>query len=80
LVGRRIVAEDPVDLGPVRVEEDDRRRGVDIELVEDGLAVRFLDGGLEEDEILGQEGLVFGVAVELLTEQFAAPSGVGVEV
>jgi hypothetical protein len=39
-----------------------------------------LDDGLEQDEILGQIILEFGVFEELLTEQFAAPSGVGREV
>jgi hypothetical protein len=39
-----------------------------------------LDDGLEQDEILGQIILEFGVFEELLTEQFAAPSGVGAEV
>ena len=40
----------------------------------------LLGDGPEEDEILVQEGVELGVVVELLTEQFAAPSGVGVEV
>ncbi len=35
---------------------------------------------MEEDEILGQVILILGVFEELLTEQFAGPSGVGVEV
>ena len=51
-----------------------------LELVEDGFSVGFLGRGLEQDEILGQEILILGVFEELLTEQFAAPSGVGVEV
>jgi hypothetical protein len=39
-----------------------------------------LDNGLEQDKILGQIILEFGVFEELLTEQFATPSGVGAEV
>jgi hypothetical protein len=39
-----------------------------------------LGDGHEEDKILGQEVLVSGVVEELLTEQFAGRSGVGVEI
>jgi len=54
--------------------------GLDAESFEDGVALRVLNGGPEEDEVLLEEILEFGVFEELLTEQFAAPSGVGREV
>jgi hypothetical protein len=44
------------------------------------LAVRFLGDGAEQDEILVQEILEFGIFVELLTQQFTAASGVGVKI
>jgi hypothetical protein len=76
----RIIAEDPIDLGAVRVDEEDRRGGPDAELVENDFSVRLLRRGLEQDEILGQVVLILGVFEELLTEQFAAPSRIGVEI
>jgi len=54
--------------------------GLDAESLEDGIALRVLNGSPEDDEILLEEILEFGVFEELLTEQFAAPSGVGREV
>jgi len=78
--GGGIVAQDPIELRSVGVEEQDRGRGPDLEPVEDGFPVGFLGGRLEEDEILGQVILILGVFEELLTEQFATPSGVGVEI
>jgi hypothetical protein len=77
---RRTIADDPVDLGAVRVEEKDRRGGPDAELVENDFSVGLLGRGLEQDEILGQVVLILGVFEELLTEQFAAPSRIGVEI
>ena len=44
------------------------------------LAVRFLGDGAEQDEILVQEILKLGIFVELLTQQFAARSGIGVKI
>jgi hypothetical protein len=38
---------------------------------------RLLNGSPENDEILVDKILEFGVFEELLTEQFAAPSGIG---
>jgi hypothetical protein len=77
---RRIVAEDPIDLRSVRIEEKNRRGRPDAEFVEDGLSVGLLGCGLEEDEILGQVILILGVFEELLTEQFAAPSRIRIEI
>jgi hypothetical protein len=54
--------------------------GLDAESLEDGIALRVLNGSPEDDEILLEEILEFGVFEELLTEQFAAPSSVGREV
>jgi hypothetical protein len=53
---------------------------LDAEFLEDGIALRLLNGGPENDEILLEEILEFGVFKKLLTEQSAAPSGVGREV
>jgi hypothetical protein len=39
-----------------------------------------LDNGSEEDEILFEEVSELGIFVKLLTQQFAAPSGVGVKI
>jgi hypothetical protein len=76
----RIIAEDPIDLRSVRIEEKNRRGRPDAEFVEDGPSVGLLGCGLEEDEILGQVILILGVFEELLTEQFAAPSRIRVEI
>jgi hypothetical protein len=54
--------------------------GLDTEFFEDGVAFRLLNGGPENDETLLKEILELGVFEELLTEQFATPSGVGREV
>jgi hypothetical protein len=54
--------------------------GPDAEFLEDGIALRVLNGGPEGDEIFLEEILEFGVFEELLTEQFTAPSGVGREI
>ena len=76
-LGRGIVAHGPVDFGPVAVQEENGRRGVDGELLEDDLALRLLGVDPVEHEVLGQEVLELGVVVELLTQQFTARSGVG---
>jgi hypothetical protein len=50
--------------------------GLDAESLEDGVALRILNGGPEDDEIFCEEILEFGIFEKLLTEQYAAPSGV----
>jgi hypothetical protein len=40
----------------------------------------FLENGPEEHEIRIQKILEFGIFVELLTQQFTAPSGIGVKI
>ncbi len=50
------------------------------EFLEDRVSGGVLQDGPEGDEILVQEGFELGVVVELLTEQFASPSGIGREV
>jgi hypothetical protein len=77
---RGIIAEDPVELRSVGLEEEDGRRGPDLVLVEEDTAGGFLGDRLKEDEILGQVVLILGDIEELLTEQLAARSGVGVEI
>ena len=76
----RTIADDPVDLRAVRVDKENCRGGPNAELVENDFSVGFLGCGLEQDEILGQVFLILGVFEELLTEQFAAPSRIGVEI
>jgi hypothetical protein len=80
ILRRGPVADDPIDLGAVRVDKEDCRGRPDAELVENDFSVGFLERGLEQDEILGQVVLILGVFEELLTEQFAAPSRIGVEI
>jgi hypothetical protein len=79
-VGGRPVADDPVDLFPVLVDEQIGRRRVDFEPLEDGVADLVAAAGAVDDEILVEEIGVFGVVVELLDQQFAAPSATRVEV
>jgi hypothetical protein len=79
-VGRRSVADDPVDLFPVLVDEELRGRRVDVVLLVDGVAVLVAAAGAVEDDVVVEEIGVFGVVVELLNQQFAAPSATRVEV
>jgi hypothetical protein len=80
LVGRGIVAQDPIHFGAAAVEEEDGGSGLDLELLEQLVAELLLAVGPQEDEILVQEILELGVAVVLLTQQYAAPSATAVEV
>jgi len=79
-VGRWSVADDPVDLFPVLVDEELRGRRVDVVLLVDGVAVLVAAAGAVEDDVLVEEIGVFGVVVELLNQQFAGPSATRVEV
>jgi hypothetical protein len=80
LVGGRPVTDQPVDLAAVLVNEEIGRRGVDAVLLVDGVPVLVAAAGAVDDEILVQEFGVFGVIVELLNQQFAAPSATREEV
>ena len=78
-LGRRVIAEDPIELRAVGLEEKDGRRGPDLVFVEEDPAGGLLGDRLEKDEILGQVVLILGGIEQLLTEQLAARSSVGVE-
>ncbi|NTV81316.1 MAG: hypothetical protein HGA24_07835, partial [Candidatus Aminicenantes bacterium] len=80
LVGRRSVADDPVDLFPVLVDEELGRRRPDVESLIGRVAVLFAPGGAIEDDALVEEIGVFGIVVELLNQQFAASSATREEV
>jgi hypothetical protein len=73
-VGRRSVADDPVDLFAVPVDDELGRGGVDAELLINRIPDLVAAAGAIEDEILGKELRELGVAVNLLNQQFAAPS------
>jgi hypothetical protein len=80
LVGRRSVADDPVDLFPVLVDEELGRRRLDVEPFVGRVAVLFAPDGAIEDDALVEEIGVFGIVVELLDQQFAAPSATREEI
>jgi len=80
LVGRRAVADDPVDLFPVLVDEELGRRAADGESLVDGVADLVAAAGPIEDDVLVEEIGVFGIVVELLDQQSAAPSATREEV
>jgi hypothetical protein len=71
---RGAVAVDPIDFIAVSVEEKQERRAGNAELAEDRFAGRISPGGPIQDEILFEELAELGIAVILLTQQFAAPS------
>jgi len=79
-IGWGIIAQNPIDGFTIAVEEHDGGGGADGVFGEDDLARRFLGENLNQDEILGQEVFIGGVIVKLLTEQSAAPSGIGAEI
>jgi hypothetical protein len=74
LVRRGAVAVNPVDLISVSVEEKQERCAGDAELAEDRFAGRLSPGGPVQDEVFFDELTELGIAVILLTQQFAAPS------
>jgi hypothetical protein len=73
-VGGRPVTDDPVDLFPVLVDDELGRSGPDVVLFVDGVAVLVPAAGAVDDDVGVEEIGVFGVFVELLDQQFAAPS------
>jgi hypothetical protein len=80
LVGRRAVADDPVDLLAVLVDEELGRRPADLESLEDGVPDLVAARGPVDDDVIVEEIGVFGIVVELLNQQSAAPSATRVEV
>jgi hypothetical protein len=53
---------------------------LDLELLEQLVAELVFAVGPQKNEILGEEILIFGMAVILLTQQYAAPSATAVEI
>jgi hypothetical protein len=74
LVGRGAVADDPVDLLAVLVDEELGRRRVDMKSLVDRVADLVAGGGPIDDDLGVEEIGVFGIVVELLNQQSAAPS------
>jgi hypothetical protein len=73
-VSRRPVADDPVDLVPVLVEDENGRRRLDSEPGEDGFPGEVAARRTIENERLGEEIGELGVFVNLLDQQVAASS------
>jgi hypothetical protein len=80
LFRRRIIAQEPVILRAVPVDDYRRRCPADAEFLEDRIPFLVVSVSPEEDEILVQEILELGILVKLLTQQSAAPSTTRVEV
>ena len=74
VVGRGIIAQDPVDRFAAGFYQKDGRGPLDIVPFVDGGPPGLVAVGPEENEILVEKLVVFGVAVKLLTQQYAAPS------
>jgi hypothetical protein len=64
----------------VLVDEKTGRRGVDMEAVEERIPDLFAARGAVEDDIVVEEVGVLGVVVELLNQQFTAPSATREEI
>jgi hypothetical protein len=80
ILGRRRIADEPVDLGALAIEDERRRRAADSEPLEDRGSRRLRVVGENEDEMLIEKGMELGVAVKLLTQQSAASSATAVEI
>jgi len=80
LVGRRPVADDPVDLVAVLVDEELGRGGIDLVLLVDRVADLVAGGGPIEDDVLVEEIGVLGIVVKLLDQQFTESSATRVEI
>jgi hypothetical protein len=74
LRGRGRVTIDPVDFVSVAVEEKEKRRSPDVELLNQGFAVLGAPIGAVEDEVIFEELLVFRLGIILLDQQLAGPS------
>jgi hypothetical protein len=80
ILGRRVIADEPVDLRPVAAQDERRRGGPDRESLEGFGADRLAIIGQKDDEILVEEGMKLGVLVKLLTQQSAASSATAVKI
>jgi len=74
ILRRRAVAVDPVDFVAVSVQEEEKRRPEDAVFGEVLFAYFVSPAGPIQDEIIFEELSELGIAVILLTQQFAAPS------
>jgi hypothetical protein len=74
LVGRRAVADDPIDLVPVLVDKEFGRGALDLESLVDRVPDLVAAAGAVDDEIGVEEIGVLGIVVELLNQQSAASS------
>jgi hypothetical protein len=80
LVGGRAVADDPIDLVAVLVDEELGRRPADVELLEDAVPDLVVAAGPIDDDVVVEEIGVLGIVVKLLNQQSAAPSATRVEI
>jgi len=64
----------PVDFFSVSVEKEQKRCAGNAEFFINGFPDQISPGGPVQDEILFEELAELGIAVILLTQQFAAPS------
>jgi hypothetical protein len=74
------VSDDPVDLAAVLIDEEIGRRRVDVESFVDGISDFVAARGAIKNDVVVEEIGVFGIVVELLNQQSAAPSATRVEV
>lgn len=80
VLGRRTIADEPIDLRAVAVHDEGGRSPSDAEPLERFGPDRLAIVGQEENEILIEEGMKLGVVVKLLTQQSAAASATAVEI
>jgi hypothetical protein len=80
IVGGRTVTDQPVDLAAVFIDKEFGRRPADFVLLVDRVPVLVAATGAVNDEIFVEEVGVFGVVVELLDQQFTAPSATREEI
>jgi hypothetical protein len=73
-IGRGPIASDPVQFLTVFVDKKDGRRPADFEPLEYGVPDIIAAARPEKDEVFSEEFGVFGIGVELLTQQSASPS------
>jgi len=73
-VGRGPIASDPVQFLTVFVDKKDGRRPADFEPLEYGVPDFIAAASSVKDKVFSEEFGVFGIGVELLTQQSAGPS------
>jgi len=78
-LGRGGVTVKPIDLLSIAVKEEQERRSGNIVFPEDRFPGLVAPAGPVEDKILFNKLAELGIAVILLTQQFAAPSAAGRE-